>query len=141
MFRKVANRGSETITGHAGREPAKVDTGMTLSHLDSIQKTHKALAASSLARPAATVTTIMARAGRGLLRTSRIAPATSSPATRARQMNTPDTPPSPSWWKTVLGALFMLSLVPFSLFAALYALLWLLRFIGDVQEFFGVRWW
>jgi hypothetical protein len=38
-------------------------------------------------------------------------------------------PPPWPWWKTALGALFLLSLVPLSLFGALYALLWTLRFM------------
>jgi hypothetical protein len=44
------NRGRE-ITGHAGREPAKVDTGMTISHIDLLVENHGSIV---LLRPATT---------------------------------------------------------------------------------------
>ena len=41
--------GVDKTTGHAGREPAKVDTRMTVSQLDQLQKIARRLNVASLA--------------------------------------------------------------------------------------------
>lgn len=48
MFRRVAT-GVDKITGHAGREPAKVDTRMTVSRTDILVEDHGSVV---LLRPA-----------------------------------------------------------------------------------------